>query len=211
MASWLLELGPVRAVVAYAKESTKLNSAYATAQEAWNALDAAVVQGSEAALRSATTALAQARAAITLLTDKVESLAALIGFDSLATHIGGAGRECTADVAGLLAKYFKIADRDGLIEGLRTWGRNNNISSTSEAINRIGNAANLTVVESTSFGVAKPGAYAVFTGQHVVFGKVLSNGEKIVVDLSGELGQRVLRNAETDFLKTAEAVMFGPR
>ena len=210
-APFLFKCGPVQALLAYAKASTALNRAFAGIKTLWNDLDAAVTQGSEAAMKSSADALAQARAAISLLRERVNSLASLLGFKSVSTHIGGFGRECAADVAHLLVEHFGITGREAMIAALRNWVHGNDIKSMSMAIGELSRVTGLVAKGSTSWGAATTeGAYVVFTGRHVVFGKVSNNGSREIIDLSGEIGARILTGSETYFLKTAEAVRFGP-
>jgi len=131
-APYLLNVGPVSALVAYAKESTKLNLAYAAAKLAWNKLDAAVIQGSEAMLNSARGAFGVAYESVIRLTGQTYRLATYLGlysegriFDDLATFAtknlpasevvlgkwdGGLATSYVNVASSLRATYFSLGD-----------------------------------------------------------------------------------------------------
>jgi RHS repeat-associated protein len=123
-APFLMECGPWKALVAYVQESTKLNNAYALARQTWQALDNAVIQGSEAAMNNARSALAETTRQIIRLSGRAYGLASELGMDAagnvyrdiaaLATRNGSAAEVVLGKYGdGGASSYISVAKSRG--------------------------------------------------------------------------------------------------
>ena len=90
-------------VLALNRTAGQLGRAWQAAESSWAQLETAIVQGSEAAMNSATTALFQARLAIATLTEKLDVYAVQLGFRATSTR-GGAVIQTARNIASNLSK-----------------------------------------------------------------------------------------------------------
>jgi len=204
--------GMCNTLVQFARKSELLDNAYKSLADDISKLTGAIVLGSESLLKSAAEAVFQARVAIAMLTERVNSLASWLGIQS-AFHVGGAAaRDCVALVAETLANALGVSCNTGV---LRDYIKTGNVTSLSNAIEWITSATRLKTFESGPCGDPNlsPGFYALYTptskGGHVVFGQILSNGERLIIDgqVSANEGG-VLQNGATAIWNRATAIRF---